>query len=331
MTEKVIKINLDNLKSQRHIVLYASDRQIEEIKTLVGLKDNNAKKVGDNLYELSISSIKVSGLAILDGITLGDISGEPKPRMVDLIDFNKSEEFYEGSRKKKGYKIVSDEFSDDRNRNLYKGFQAIESKWRTLILSTYSNRKEKTPKSKYHNKRSSDHAISTYGLTGFFELFLYQPASELYMRNIWKSSNKTEDDVIRISNLKQINELGFGLNKEELEIIRQRRNQCMHFRVITQREYEEVVPIINKYLKKDEWNRFVVSFKATTDEMMKRLIPDMNNITNAMTSLIRSQMPSINDTANSIKRLSESFMNINRPMSIRNNKETSQLNDSSSE
>lgn len=328
MSEEKIVIDLKALKSQRHIVLSASNKQIEEIKILIGIKDGNVKKISDDIYELSIPSVGISGEAILDYVTLGDISGESKPKIVDLIDFNNSEEFYKGSRNNKGYKIISDEFSDDRNRNLYKGFQAIESKWRTLILSAYSDRKENIPKSKYHNKKSSDHVISTYGLTDFFELFLYQPASENYMRKVWQSSSKTEDDVIRISNLNQMDELNFGLDKEELEIIRKRRNQCMHFRVITRREYEEVVPIINKYLKKDEWSRFVISFKSATDDLMKKLIPDISSITSSMASLIRSQIPSINNTASILKRFVESSMSQYEFGSVNDEKEASLLDDS---
>lgn len=72
-------------------------------------------------------------------------------------------------------------------------------------------------------------------LSDFFEQFLFTPASEDYIREQWRKNEiKTEEDVIRISSLRRLHEIGMKMTEEELRTIQRRRNQCMHFRVITQ-------------------------------------------------------------------------------------------------
>ncbi len=267
----VIRIDLDEIKSRKTIILSATDLQLRSIKSLLGLTDNRIESLGNEIYKLSVSSKKVSAPKILEEITFGVATGRSKPTNIQLLDFDNSEKFYEDSRSGKSYKIISDEFSDFRNRELYKGFQLIEHKWRQMIVTTYAAQNKPISKPGRYSKRASDHAISTYELTEFLEQFLYAPASEGYIRRQWQESEtKSEDDVIRIMNLKQRDELNFALTVDDLETIRNRRNQCMHFRVITSQEYEEVVPLINEYLKLQSLEEFRKAVAVPFAEILKQ-------------------------------------------------------------
>lgn len=292
-----VEIFTKNFKGRRSIVVFANGNQIEEIKKLIGLKDSGVKRECDNLYSLCVTSKEVERVKILNEITLGDMKG--KDALIKLLDFENSKEFYKKSRCKSGYKIVSDEFSNEINRELYNAFQTIEIKFRKYILSAYIEKGEKIPNSMHYRKELSDHAISVYELSDFFESFLYQPASDLYKKKTWNNCSKTEEDVIKISKLKQMDELGFCLDKGELEIIRKIRNQCMHFRVTTIGEYEEVAPILNKYLKNDGWAALV--------NLLSNQIPELNYFSNFMASVSKDiPMSSIENT----NKLTEILMNI---------------------
>lgn len=269
--DEVIRIDLDEIKSRKTIMLSATAVQIRSIKNLLNLTNDRVESLGNDIYKLSISSKKVPVPEVLDEITFGIATGRSKPKNIQMLDFDNSEKFYEDSRIGKGFKIISDEFSDLRNRELYKGFQLIEHKWRQIIVTIYSAQNKPIGKPGRYSKRASDHAISTYELTEFLEQFLYAPASEDYMRRQWQESKlKSEDEVIRIVNLKQRDELSFGLTVDELETIRNRRNQCMHFRVITTQEYEEVVPLINEYLRLQSLKEFRKAVSVPFAEMIEQ-------------------------------------------------------------
>ncbi len=279
VNDKVISIDLNENKSRKTIILSATTEQVCSIKTLLTLMDDRVESLGNDIYKLSISSKKVLVSKVLEKVTFGVATGKLKPKKIQIPDFDNSEKFYEDSRVGKGYKIISDEFSDLRNRELYKGFQLIEHKWRQIIVTTYAAQNKPISKPGRYSKKASDHAISTYELTEFLEQFLYAPASEAYMRKQWQESkSKSEDDVMRIVNLKQRDELNFGLTVDELNIIRNRRNQCMHFRVITSQEYKEVVPLINEYLRLQSLKEFINVASASLAQMIKQTQKSMSEM-----------------------------------------------------
>lgn len=295
--EHVIHIDLDEIRSRKTVVLTASSAQIRSIKKLLSLADNRVESLGDGIYKLTVSSSKVLVPKILEEMTLNDISRKSKPKRKRLPDFVNSEKFYAGSRVSRGYKIISDEFSDIRNRELYKGFQLIEHKWRQAIVIAYSQQNKQVDKPVRYKKKASDHAISTYELTEFFEQFLYAPASEEYKRKQWRlSTTKTEDDMMRIANLKQLNEIGFGLDPAKLETIRDRRNQCMHFRIVTNQEYVETVPLINEYLQSQAWKEFTTKLTKTASVSLQEAVAQAQEAARAVIeglALSKFTMPTI--------------------------------------
>ena len=308
MSDKVITIDLDEITKRMDIVVSANSGQLEDIKTCLQIKDDNIKKLAKDIYKLSIRCHDIKTIGLIDHFTIEDMTSVSEEREAKIKDFVGSEEFYKKATRRKGYKIISDDFSDERSRELYSGFQSIEARWRKFILFTsYANTGLKFPKSKNHNKSSPDHAISMYELSDFLEVFLYQSASDEYIERVWIDSKRSTQDVLKVSKLTKLDELSFPLNKEQLETIRKVRNQCMHFRVLSLNDYESVVPLINTYLKKDEWDKFIKTFKSSMDTMMKELIPSAASIAQSMQPLVASQMPSIVETVRNISLLVGSF------------------------
>lgn len=273
MADGTIHINLDEIKNRKTIIVFASATQLKTIQKYLSITDRNIKDFGDGVYELTLNSIKVQSPEIAtSNMSVNQLIGESVDTM-DMFDFKGSEEFYTKAAKKKSYKIISDDYSDLRNQELYKGFQLIEHGWRKLILTWNIKHNVATEP---RNSKVYDHAISTYTLSDFFEQFLFAPASEDYIKERWrKNETKTEEDVIRISGLKRLHEIGMKVTEEELRIIQRRRNQCMHFRVITQQEYDETITLINKYLieeiKKDFMDKTMESIKAISAHMYESL------------------------------------------------------------
>lgn len=273
MADKAIHINLDEIKNRKTVIVFASTAQLKTIQKDLSISDRNIKNPGDGVYELTLNSIKVQSPEIATpNMSVNQLMGESVDTM-DMFDFKGSKEFYAKAAKKKSYKIISDDYSDLRNQELYKGFQLIERGWRKLVLTWNIKHNVATePK----NSKAYDHAISTYTLSDFFEQFLFASASEDYIREQWrKNETKTEDDVIRISGLKRLHEIDMKMTEDELRTIQKRRNQCMHFRVITREEYDESIALINKYLieeiKKDFMDKTMESIKAISAHMYESL------------------------------------------------------------
>lgn len=271
MADEIIHINLDEIKNRKTVIVFASAAQLKTIQRDISITD--IKDFGDGMHELTLSSIKVQSPEIATSdMSVNQLIGKSVDTM-DMFDFQGSEEFYAKAAKKKSYKIISDDYSDLRNQELYKGFQLIERGWRKLIL-TWNIKHNVATKPK--NSKVYDHAISTYTLSDFFEQFLFAPASEDYISERWRENEiKTEEDVIRISGLKRLHEIGMRMTEEELRTIQKRRNQCMHFRVITHQEYDETITLINKYLieeiKKDFMDKTMESIEAISMHMYESL------------------------------------------------------------
>lgn len=295
MADEIVHINLEDIINRKKIIVFASDIQLQGIKEDLSITDGDIKNLGNDMYELTLKSIKVKVLEIAtQNMSVNQLMGGPVDT-VEMFDFDKSETFYSKAIKKKGYKIISDEYSDLRNQELYKGFQLIERSWRKLILA-WNIKHEVTTKSK--NSKVYDHAISTYTLAEFFEQFLFTPASENYIRKQWrKSETKTEDDVIKISSLKRLDEIGMKMTEEELRTIRKRRNQCMHFRAITHAEYKETITLVNKYLieeiKKDFIDKTMDSIKSMSSHLYGSLGLSFENIKRMSDQFATIKVPTI--------------------------------------
>lgn len=295
MGDKVIHINLDDIKNRKHIIVFANATQLQAIKKDLSITDKNIKQLDYGMHELSLISTKVQAPEIAtENMSVDQLMGKTVDT-IDMHDFSGSEIFYSKATKKKGYKIVSDEYSDLRNQELYKGFQLIERGWRKLVLSwNIKHDVATTPK----NSKVSDHAISTYTLAEFFEQFLFAPASEQYIRDQWRKSEiKTEDEVIRIASLKRLSEIGMKMTEDELRTIQKRRNQCMHFRVVTHAEYIETVNLINKYLieeiKKDFISKTMKSIEAMSSQLYDSLGLSFDNIKRISDQLATVRAPAI--------------------------------------
>lgn len=295
MADKVININLDEIKNRKTIIVFANKTQLKSIQNDLALADRSVKDLGSDLYELTLNSIKVESPEIASSnMSVNQLMGESVDT-VGMFDFKGSDDFYAKAAKKKSYKIISDDYSDLRNQELYRGFQSIERGWRKLVL-TWNIKHDVATEPK--NSKVYDHAISTYTLSEFFEQFLFAPASESYVREQWRSSGaRSEDDVVRVSSLKRLHEIGMNITEDELRTIQQRRNQCMHFRVITRKEYDEAITLINKYLieelKKEFMDKTMESIKAISGHMYESLNVSLGSII-GLQSKFASQIASTN-------------------------------------
>lgn len=266
-TTKPVHYDIDAMTKRKTIVVQATTQQLSDIKTTLNMTDStHVKSLGNDIYALDIDPILVDVPELidnLDDIAVSDLE-DPVPKRTEKVEnFTNSTKFYNDARPTNSYKIISDEFSNILNTKLYKGFSVIERTLRQLVIENFQ-RKGRTPMTPRHGrKKSPDHIMSQFELGEFFEILLKAPASEPYMKAEWrKSTTKDENDVIRIANLTVLDEIDPGLTLSELDLIREQRNKCMHFNVVTLTEYKKIVPIINKYLKRTASRELARSFKS---------------------------------------------------------------------
>lgn len=257
MTESSGKVtyNLDDMAKRKAIVVQATRQQISDIKTMLSLEQDQIEDLGNDLYELNIQPTPIDLPEILSSMNdMGvDDLEEPAPVRTNKIDsFARNTQFYTGASQVGGYKIISDEFSNLLNTELYKGFSAIERTLRQLVIENFQfkGRASITPR-RGGSKKAPDHIMAQFELGDFFENLLKAPASEQYMKAEWRrSKTKDENEVIRIAKLTVLDEIEPGLTFDELESIRRLRNKCMHFSVVAPAEYKKITPIMNKYLRR---------------------------------------------------------------------------------
>jgi hypothetical protein len=246
--------NLDEMAKRKSIVIQADSQQVTNIKTLLSLQPTQVEDLGNDIHELNIQPVLLDLpelLSDLNDMGVDDLDENPPVRTIKIESFANATKFYQGASQPNGYKIISDEFSNILNTELYKGFSAIERKLRQLVIENFQfkGRTAIEPR-RGGSKKAPDHIMAQFELGDFFENLLKAPASEPYMKAEWrKSTTKSENDVIRIANLTVLDEIKPGLTLEELESIRKQRNKCMHFSVVTPAEYKKIVPIMNQYLR----------------------------------------------------------------------------------
>lgn len=274
-------LDLDKIEIRKKLVVNATERQLAEVKNLITSLANErpVKAISDDTYELFPQQVDYESPKLLTKITLGDLSKE-STESEKITDFENSDKFYKEAKREKGFKIIVDEFSDARNTKLYEGFNKIEKKWRLFVIKNLGlNFIKNAPNPENYRKVTYDHKIAQYVLSELFEISLFQPASDNYIRGRWNRSNKTEDDVIRLARLKIIDEFNFPLSAEDINLLKQARNRCMHFRVITVQEYSQAVDKINLYLKFEAQRKFAQLFTASIEPMIESVRKISDSIT----------------------------------------------------
>lgn len=264
-----VKYDLDAMAKRKAIIIQATSRQIGDIRSLLSLQPDQIEYLENDIYELNIQPICIDVpelLSNMNDIAVDDLEDPAPVRTKQIESFANSTEFYAGARPANEYKIISDEFSNILNTELYKGFSAIERKLRQLVIENFQfkGRALIAPR-RGGSKKVPDHIMAQFELGDFFESLLKAPASEGYMKAEWRrSTTKDEDELIRIANLTVLDEIDPGLTLSELEDIRKQRNKCMHFSVVTPADYKKIVPIMNKYLRRTAGRELGRKFKAIT-------------------------------------------------------------------
>ncbi len=311
MSKKVYNLDLDEMVGQKKLVVHATKKQLEEIKKLVSsLASGSINKKSDDIYELFPDSIEVDVPKLLINSTMGDLSGKVS-RTEKVKDFDGSEEFYKKAESKRGFKLIADEFSDARNAKLYKGFNLIEEKWRVIVVSQLGVEAiSEAPAPQSYRSKTYDHKVSQYVLSEFFENFLYQPASEDYVREIWKNSEKDEDAAVELTKLKKIDELRFPIGLEDLVMLQKARNTCMHFRVITSSEYSEIVEKMNEYLKVEALREFSNAIGTSLIESMKPFLEAQEALGRRLAEIVKPQVAAMEAIANALPDYSRMYQNM---------------------
>lgn len=280
-----IILDLDEINSQNKIVVRANTSQLDTIKKIVpALLDKSIVKISDELYELSLKHIKTSVPKLLDAISLHDMLGK-EVVMEKVIDFENSADFYKQSEAKRQFKIIDDEFSQSRNRRLYKGFNLIEAMIRRLL----SGKELSAILPQNYQSKSPDHPISQYSLGEIIEYYLLQPASDGYIVKEWNISSKSDEDLLKIVKLKMIDELDIPLISDQLNYIRNIRNKCMHFRVITVAEYAIAVESMNKYIKIHSIKEFSSMIKEVNTKVVANMLESANRIANPFSNIFNNK------------------------------------------
>lgn len=297
-------IDLDAIGARKHIVVVANSKQLNQIKALLPeltSQPSRIQEVSPNVYDLAIDPIQVKVPKLIVAPRMKDIA-EKEEASDHVLDFKTSAKFYKEAESKKGFKILSDDFSLVRNIKLFEGFSVIEKRWRRLItekLGVDSVVFAEKPQN-YKNKLP-DHQVSQYSLSEFFESFLFSPASEDYIKAEWQREEKKDiNAVLRMRKLTKIDELNFTLTREELIQLQRTRNACMHFRVITIKEYSDSVRIINDYIKTEDRRAFMKSIT----ELLKPSNEALQNAFKLVQSMPKITLPKydFSDYYNSILR-----------------------------
>jgi len=296
------------------MVVQATSRQITDITEMLKLQADQIDNLGNDIYELNISTIHIDVpelLSDMSSMAVEDLNSSAQDRTEKIESFANNREFYAGAKRQDGYKIISDEFSNLLNAELYKGFSVIERKLRQLAIENFQfkGRALITPRNG-GSKKSPDHIMSQFELGDFFENLLKAPASEGYMKAEWRrSEEKGENEVIRIASLTVLDEIKPGLTISELNAIRKQRNKCMHFSVVTPSEYRKIVPIMNKYLRQTATREFSRKIKNATkglQEYLRHLFQGTSQISKRATEMAAFQIDQSRGLAGAIKKMLES-------------------------
>lgn len=300
----IVKYNLDAISRRRSIVIQADSTQITNIKSLLNLDGDQIKDLGNNIYKIKINPIRVDVPEISYDMSVAEFEGTVATGVVKVVSFRNSKRFYTGATGNTGYKIVSDEFSDEFNFILYKGFNRIESELRQLVIENKLRKGGLRIDSRFYKAKNPDHAISTFQLSDFIERLLKAPASDGYMKMQWRASAKTDDEVIKVARLTRLDEIQPGLTFDELNDLRNQRNKCMHFNVVTVEDYKKIAPLINKYLKASATRMMSQTFLELSQAISKQL-EQITLPTRALNELLSQQLKPLSDWTDFFRDLTD--------------------------
>jgi len=237
MSSTTIRINTKDF-TDPCIKIVCNDEVIKEISNILSLTLNNNRfiKHKNGVYEIRPVCIKKRYQ------TLGKNGRDKKYKY--LIDFKNSDSFYACFDKSEA-KIAYDEFSFQRAEVLYGYFFKIETQWRNIILRESIsvdelNKYLQDKPSKKGPDSLCDFVLSRFELNDFLSIIFAC------------DSNNTQ----RIAQ-----KSGLIISGRTANTIKNIRNACMHFRVITPKDYNEIMKTIIFYYK----------FQNTTD-LMKTML-----------------------------------------------------------
>lgn len=251
----VVDLDFDELRKRKKLVVELKSTKLDDLlKKCPSLSNTQyVKKLSSGLYELNILPKNKLTPKILFSPGLNDFEIE-KVRQGYVHDFEGSVEVYQCAKTKRGMRIIFDEFSASRSAELFKGFQIVESKLRLYFVTNYPDLVKSVTDSAMLRSEGPDHKITQFTLSEFFESFMYIPASDEFIKAQWNAKvDKDPAGVVEVSRLTVLDEIQFPLTVEEITALRNFRNACMHYRIISVQEYTTAVELINRYIR---WEAF---------------------------------------------------------------------------
>ncbi len=159
----------------------------------------------------------------------GKSKNEWKYNDIVFEDFKGSKSFYAVFTKKKGAKILSDEYSNRRAKLLYEKVGALEQTLRTWYYDLYGL--EKIDKGDKRTK-DADHPIAQLELGKFFYSYLSEPPSDDFFLAKYGDA-RSEREVLQLKALTRFDEMFHDISKGEFSKFINIRNAIMHFKVLT--------------------------------------------------------------------------------------------------
>lgn len=278
MSKLPIELDLD-LLSEPSIIVYATQEQLSKLKKLVPTLNENGRVeriVGTvGMYKLRPKKIPrlIEKIRQPGKVTINELRNSAQQDEY-LDDFVNSQEFYTSVRRNKKCSIIYDDFSNSRNAKLYGGFLLVETNWRTLIMqnSQLTELFKKRRPTIYRNDEI-DHYLSCYPTSELMESIFEQPASREFVIQRWQQSTKADDELVKCTQLTMLDELDFPLKTEEIKRLINIRNQCMHFRITTPKDYDFAADVINRFLIIEGTNELTESLR-NIDRIISRFFEE---------------------------------------------------------
>lgn len=288
------------------------------------IKDAFLKKLSDNGCNLELTAENSFGFKILKKLPKrGNKNAwlvEFRPQVIEskekeVRDFKDSEVFYKHCKKNKTVRVVSDQYSIERSQKLYPKLANIETYFRELALEQYAS-----DLSKYEDKNrgSGNHLVAWLEATTLFSTFFLSKASNDYFLNKIEHA-ESKDEKRKAYHSNKLDELGFPALKNVFEELGEIRNTVMHFRLISNQDYEdwsEKLDQIENAIEQQETLKILQNIKlpdfAEINKQMQKTMEDFKNLDLAVNFNATKQ--AMNEAIDALNRNHEEIIRTFRSM-----------------
>lgn len=222
------------------IVMECPPKPYERFKELLPSLTEHTKSIGGQLYEIRPTTVHEEYHSILgEHSSIGDVLDE-RGKKKHIANFPCSATLYEFCKGSVGKrpKIVTDAYSVERSEILFAAFSELEVRLRKRIVKDENlNRMIDDLNLEGIRLKDGNHKVSNMTLFEIITLVLMSPCSENYYLERVEESDRSNEALATLRGLRVLDEVYFPLNFEELDRLRNIRNACMHFKIITHDDF----------------------------------------------------------------------------------------------